>query len=104
MRHDVRLETIGGREVWGATVWFGGGCGGLATNARRYYYDTAAALLADAPKANAFMWSWCGELSWDTTAVDAYLAAFKRTPLVITYGMPRRESSSWRSRAWKWAR
>ncbi len=27
------------------------------------YYDTAAALLADAPQANAFMWSWCGELS-----------------------------------------
>lgn len=46
MRHDVRLETIGGREVWGATVWFGGGCGGLATNARRYYYDTAAAARA----------------------------------------------------------
>jgi len=42
------------------------------------YYDTAAALLADAPQANAFMWSWCGELSWDTTAVDAYLAAMAR--------------------------
>jgi len=42
------------------------------------YYDTAAALLADAPEANAFMWSWCGELSWDTTAVDAYLDAMTR--------------------------
>ena len=42
------------------------------------FYDTAAALLADAPEANAFMWSWCGELSWDTTAVDAYLQAMKR--------------------------
>ncbi len=42
------------------------------------YYDTAAALLADAPEANAFMWSWCGELSWDTTAVDAYLQAMAR--------------------------
>ena len=39
------------------------------------YYDTAAALLAEAPEANAFMWSWCGELSWDTTAVDSYLQA-----------------------------
>ena len=39
------------------------------------FYDTAAALLAETPEANAFMWSWCGELSWDTTAVDAYLAA-----------------------------
>jgi hypothetical protein len=42
------------------------------------FYDTAADLLADAPQANAFMWSWCGELSWDTTAVDAYLAAMAR--------------------------
>ena len=42
------------------------------------FYDTAAALLADAPTANAFMWSWCGELSWDTTAVDAYLDAMAR--------------------------
>ena len=39
------------------------------------YYDTAAGLLADAPTANAFMWSWCGELSWDDTAVDSYLQA-----------------------------
>jgi hypothetical protein len=42
------------------------------------YYDTAAALLADAPQANTFMWSWCGELSWDTTAVGAYLDAMAR--------------------------
>lgn len=42
------------------------------------YYDTAAALLADAPGATAFMWSWCGELSWDTTAVAAYLDAMAR--------------------------
>gem|GEM_PF-1333866 len=42
------------------------------------FYNTAAALLADAPQANAFMWSWCGELSWDNTAVDAYLRAMKR--------------------------
>jgi len=42
------------------------------------FYDTAAALLADAPTADAFMWSWCGELSWDTTAVEAYLAAMGR--------------------------
>ncbi len=42
------------------------------------FYATAAALLADAPEANAFLWSWCGELSWDTTAVDAYLQAMAR--------------------------
>jgi hypothetical protein len=42
------------------------------------YYDTAAGLLADAPTADAFMWSWCGELSWDTTAVAAYLDAMTR--------------------------
>ena len=42
------------------------------------FYDTAADLLADAPEANAFMWSWCGELSWDTTAVDAYLEGMAR--------------------------
>jgi Ca2+-binding RTX toxin-like protein len=39
------------------------------------FYATAAGLLADAPEATAFMWSWCGELSWDTTAVAAYLQA-----------------------------
>ena len=39
------------------------------------YYDTAAGLLADAPTADAFMWSWCGELSRDTTAVASYLQA-----------------------------
>ena len=42
------------------------------------FYDTAAALLADAPGANAFMWSWCGEMSSDPTAVDAYLDAMGR--------------------------
>jgi hypothetical protein len=47
------------------------------------FYDTAAALLADAPEANAFMWSWCGELSWDTSAVAAYLEAMER--LAVDY-------------------
>jgi hypothetical protein len=42
------------------------------------YYATASALLADAPQANAFMWSWCGELSSDATDVDAYLTAMAR--------------------------
>ncbi len=39
------------------------------------FYDQAAVLLADAPGATAFLWSWCGELSWDETAVAAYLEA-----------------------------
>jgi hypothetical protein len=42
------------------------------------YYDTAAALLAAAPQANAFMWSWCGELSDEHADVDAYLTAMAR--------------------------
>ena len=42
------------------------------------FYDTAAALLADAPGANAFLWSWCSELSDESTDVAAYLAAMAR--------------------------
>ena len=42
------------------------------------FYDTAAALLADAPAANAFLWSWCSELSDESTDVAAYLAAMAR--------------------------
>lgn len=42
------------------------------------FYETAAALLADAPAANAFLWSWCSELSDETTDVAAYLAAMAR--------------------------
>jgi len=40
------------------------------------FADSARALLADAPGANAFMWSWCGELSYaEVDEVNAYLAA-----------------------------
>jgi len=35
-------------------------------------------LLADVPEANAFMWSWCGELSWDEAAVESYLDMMSR--------------------------
>jgi hypothetical protein len=38
------------------------------------YLAEARDLLDDAPAATAFMWSWCGELSWDTTAVDEYIS------------------------------
>jgi hypothetical protein len=37
------------------------------------FMDMARDLFAEAPEANAFMWSWCGELSWDETAVESYL-------------------------------
>jgi hypothetical protein len=42
------------------------------------FYDTADALVAEVPSATAFMWSWCGELSWDTTAVASYVDAMRR--------------------------
>ena len=42
------------------------------------FYETATALLADAPEANAFLWSWCGELSEERTDVTAYLEAMAR--------------------------
>jgi hypothetical protein len=42
------------------------------------FYDTAAALLAEVPEANAFLWSWCGELSDPATNVSGYLAAMER--------------------------
>ena len=39
------------------------------------FMDKARALLDDVPEANAFMWSWCGELSNDDgAAVQRYLA------------------------------
>jgi hypothetical protein len=35
---------------------------------------TARSMLDSAPQANAFMWSWCGEMSWlDVSAVQGYL-------------------------------
>jgi hypothetical protein len=38
------------------------------------FLNTARSMLNSAPQANAFMWSWCGEMSWlDTSAVQQYL-------------------------------
>lgn len=42
------------------------------------FYEAAAVLLAAAPEANAFLWSWCGDLSDPNTDVGAYLAAMDR--------------------------
>lgn len=39
------------------------------------YLSEARSILADVPEANAFAWSWCGEMSGDYTDVDAYLDA-----------------------------
>lgn len=39
---NVRREDVGGRQLWGATVWFGG-LYGVASDVRRYYYATRAA-------------------------------------------------------------
>lgn len=39
------------------------------------YLAHARSVLADVPEANAFSWSWCGEMSNQTTDVDAYLSA-----------------------------
>ena len=46
---------------------------GFAWNAGAFL-DTARSMLNQAPQANAFMWSWCGEMSWLSTAeVQQYL-------------------------------
>jgi hypothetical protein len=37
------------------------------------FLDAARDLLADAPQATAFMWSWCGEMSDEDTEVGRYL-------------------------------
>jgi len=37
------------------------------------FLGMARGLLAETPEANVFMWSWCGELSWDETAAESYL-------------------------------
>jgi len=38
------------------------------------FLNTARSMLNAAPQANAFMWSWCGEMSWlDTSVVQQYL-------------------------------
>ncbi len=37
------------------------------------FLDTARSLLDEAPQANAFLWSWCGEMSDEETAVQRYL-------------------------------
>jgi hypothetical protein len=38
------------------------------------YLEWARGLLNDSPEANAFMWSWCGEMSWqDASVVQQYL-------------------------------
>ncbi len=37
------------------------------------FIQTARDLLAEAPEANAFMWSWCGQMSEDDTDVQRYL-------------------------------
>ena len=42
------------------------------------FLQTARGLLADVPEADAFMWSWCGELSSDTTAAATYLDLMTR--------------------------
>ena len=39
------------------------------------YLSEARSILADVPEANAFAWSWCGEMSGDYTDVGAYLDA-----------------------------
>jgi len=39
------------------------------------YLSQARSILDDVPEANAFAWSWCGEMSQDYTDVDAYLDA-----------------------------
>lgn len=39
------------------------------------YLNEARSILADVPEANAFMWSWCGEMSNSGTDVAAYLDA-----------------------------
>jgi len=39
------------------------------------FLQTARSMLDQAPQANAFMWSWCGEMSWlSTEEVQQYLA------------------------------
>ena len=46
---------------------------GFAWNAGTFL-STARDMLDSAPQANAFMWSWCGEMSWLSTAeVQQYL-------------------------------
>ncbi len=46
---------------------------GFAWNAAAFL-NTARSMLNQAPQANAFMWSWCGEMSWLSTAeVQQYL-------------------------------
>jgi hypothetical protein len=46
---------------------------GFAWNAA-LFVENAREMLNSAPQANAFMWSWCGEMSWlDTSAVQGYL-------------------------------
>lgn len=46
---------------------------GFSWNAAAFL-DTARNMLNSAPQANAFMWSWCGELSWlSTMEVQQYL-------------------------------
>jgi hypothetical protein len=38
------------------------------------FVSTVRDMLNSAPQANAFMWSWCGEMSWlDTSVVQQYL-------------------------------
>ena len=37
------------------------------------FLDTARQLLAEAPQATAFLWSWCGELADEATPVERYL-------------------------------
>ncbi len=46
---------------------------GFAWNAGTFL-DTARGMLDQAPQANAFMWSWCGEMSWlSSEEVQQYL-------------------------------
>ena len=46
---------------------------GFSWNASSFL-DTARSMLDQAPQVNAFMWSWCGEMSWLSTAeVQQYL-------------------------------
>lgn len=42
------------------------------------FLDTARQLLAEAPQATAFMWSWCGELADEATPVERYLEMMAR--------------------------
>jgi hypothetical protein len=51
---------------------------GFSWNASTFL-STARSMLNQSPQANAFMWSWCGEMSWlSTSEVQQYLSMMAR--------------------------